>query len=330
MISTEQANKMVEEKMARENPKPEEPSAEKPSTTGAEEAPKQEEPKQEQPKAEEQKDDKPKAEEPKEDKPKEDNPAEDKPKDETPSEDKKKSLPPSKKYTRDERIAHSFAIEKKKRQAAQAKVKELEAELAKVKGLKPEDFNNDVEAYTSFRLDEQHKKDEIERQKRFIEQSEAEENAKETERKVSLCFPDENDRAEYEELISTRGREFYEALKEHDPYGVVLDYLNGVEKYPIVLRELMTNNKSLAYVFRDKDPYELRHNLHVFTKDFLAGKQAVPEEKQEDVKQPEQEKPQPKPAIPVIGKQVTAQAKPTEPVHDRNYWNDYLLKHKHG
>lgn len=327
MISTEQANKMVEEKMARETPKPEDQSTEKPSTTGAEEAPKQEEPKQEQPKAEEQKDDKPKAEEPKEDKQKDDKPAEDKPKEETPSEDKQKSLPPSKKYTRDERIAHSFAIEKKKRQAAQAKVKELEAELAKVKGLKPEDFNNDVEAYTSFRLDEQHKKDEIERQKRFIEQSEAEENEKETERKVSLCFPDENDRAEYEELISTRGVEFYKALQANDPNGVVLDYLNGVEKYPIVLRELMTNMEALAHVFRDKDPYELRHNLHVFTKELLSGKT---EAKKEDAKQPEQAQPQPKPTIPVIGKQVTAQAKPTEPVHDRAYWNDYLLKHKHG
>lgn len=327
MISTEQANKMVEEKMARETPKPEEPSAEKPSTTGAEEAPKQEEPKQEQPKAEEQKDDKPKAEEPKEDKPKEDKPAEDKPKEETPSEDKKKNVPPSKKYTRDERIAHSFAIEKRKRQEAQAKVKELEAELAKVKGLKPEDFNNDVEAYTSYRIDAQHKQDEIDRQKRFIEQSEADEMARETERKVSMCFPDEADREEYEQLISTNGKSFYEALQANDPNGVVLDYLNGVEKYPIVLRKLMTDMDALRYVFRDKDPYELRHNLHVFTKELLSGKT---EEKKEDVKQPEQEQPQPKPAIPVIGKQVTAQAKPTEPVHDRAYWNDYLLKHKHG
>lgn len=325
MISTEQAQKMVDEKMARENPKPEEPSFEKPSTTGAEEAPKQEEPKQEQPKAEEQKDDKPKAEEPKEDKPKDDKPAEDKPKDETPSEDKKeKRLPPSKKYTRDERIAHSFAIEKRKRQEAQAKVKELEAELAKVKGLKPEDFNNDVEAYTSFRLDEQHKKDEIERQKRFIEQSEAEELAKETERKVNLCFPDEADRAAYDELISTRGRDFYEALQANDPNGVVLDYLNGVEKYPIVLRELMTNMDALAHVFRDKDPYELRHNLHVFTKELLEGKP-----KEEPKKEPEQQPPK-QAAIPVIGKQVTAGAKPTEPVHDRNYWNEYLRKHPHG
>ena len=328
MISTEQANKMVDEKMARETPKPEEPSVEKPSTTGAEEAPKQEEPKQEQPKAEEPKAEPPKAEEPKEDKPKEDKPAEDKQKEEkTPSEDKKKNVPPSKKYTRDERIAHSFAIEKRKRQEAQAKVKELEAELAKVKGLKPEDFNNDVEAYTSYRIDAQHKLDEIERNKRFIEQSEAEEMARETERKVSMCFPDEADREEYEQLIATNGKSFYEALQANDPNGVVLDYLNGVEKYPIVLRKLMTDMDALRHVFRDKDPYELRHNLHVFTKELLSGK---PEEKKEDVKQPEQEQPQPKPAIPVIGKQVTAQAKPTEPVHDRAYWNDYLLKHKHG
>ena len=328
MISTEQANKMVDEKMARETPKPEEPSVEKPSTTGAEEAPKQEEPKQEQPKAEEPKAEPPKAEEPKEDKPKEDKPAEDKQKEEkTPSEDKKKNVPPSKKYTRDERIAHSFAIEKRKRQEAQAKVKELEAELAKVKGLKPEDFNNDVEAYTSYRIDAQHKLDEIERNKRFIEQSEAEEMARETERKVSMCFPDEADREEYEQLIATNGKSFYEALQANDPNGVVLDYLNGVEKYPIVLRKLMTDMDALRHVFRDKDPYELRHNLHVFTKELLEGK---PEEKKEDVKQPEQEQPQPKPAIPVIGKQVTAQAKPTEPVHDRAYWNDYLLKHKHG
>ena len=327
MISTEQANKMIDEKMARETPKPDDQKVET-STTGAEEAPKQEEPKQEQPKAEEPKAEPPKAEEPKEDKPKEDKPAEDKQKEEkTPSEDKKKNVPPSKKYTRDERIAHSFAIEKRKRQEAQAKVKELEAELAKVKGLKPEDFNNDVEAYTSYRIDAQHKLDEIERNKRFIEQSEAEEMARETERKVSMCFPDEADREEYEQLIATNGKSFYEALQANDPNGVVLDYLNGVEKYPIVLRKLMTDMDALRHVFRDKDPYELRHNLHVFTKELLSGKT---EEKKEDVKQPEQEQPQPKPAIPVIGKQVTAQAKPTEPVHDRAYWNDYLLKHKHG
>lgn len=325
-ISSEQAMKMVDEKMAREseNSKAEEKPTEvkEPSTTGPE-APQEKE-------TEEKKDEPPKADDtPKEEPPKpEETKADDKPK-ETQSEDKKedKKLPPSKRYTKEQRIAHSFAIEKRKRQEAQARVKELEAELEKIKGLKPSDFGDDVEAYTSYRLEEQKKKDEIERSKQFIEQSEKEEMEKETERRVSMCFPDDNDRAEYEELIASRGREFYEALQQFDPKGVVLDYLNGVDEYPKVLRELMTNPKSLSYVFRDKDPYELRHNLHVFTKEFLAGKPAETEVKTNE--KPEQP-PAPKPAIPVIGKQVTAQAKPTEPVHDRAYWNDYLRKHPNG
>ena len=323
-ISTEQAEKMVDEKMAREaaaSKAAEQPTEVKePSTPD----PKPEEPKKEEPKEEPPKEEPKKEEPPKEEKP-EEKPEEKEQQDKL-EEGKEKKLPPSKKYTKDQRIAHSFAIEKKKRQAAQARVKELEAELDKIKGLKPADFGDDVEAYTSYRIEEAKKRDELERKQEFIKQSEADEQQLETERRVSMCFPDEADRAEYEDLIASRGGEFYEALQKFDPKGVVLDYLNGVEEYPKVLRELMSNNRSLAYVFRDLDPWELRHNLHVFTKDFLAGKQAVPEEKKEPEQQPEQ----PKPKIPVIGKQVTAQAKPTEPVHDRAYWNEYLRKHPNG
>lgn len=323
-ISTEQAEKMVDEKMAREaaaSKAAEQPTEVKePSTPD----PKPEEPKKDEPKKEPPKEEPKKEEPPKEDKP-EEKPEEKEAKDKL-EEGNEKKLPPSKKYTKDQRIAHSFAIEKKKRQAAQARVKELEAELDKIKGLKPADFGDDVEAYTSYRIEEAKKRDELERKQEFIKQSEADEQRLETERRVSMCFPDEADRAEYEDLIASRGVEFYEALQKFDPKGVVLDYLNGVEEYPKVLRELMSNNRSLAYVFRDLDPWELRHNLHVFTKDFLAGKQAVPEEKKEPEQQPEP----PKPKIPVIGKQVTAQAKPTEPVHDRAYWNEYLRKHPNG
>lgn len=324
-ISTEQAEKMVDEKMAREaaaSKAAEQPTEVKePSTPD----PKPEEPKKDEPPKEEPPKEEPKKEEPpKEEKP-EEKPEEKDAKDKL-EEGKEKKLPPSKKYTKDQRIAHSFAIEKKKRQAAQARVKELEAELDKIKGLKPADFGDDVEAYTSYRIEEAKKRDELERKQEFIKQSEADEQQLETERRVSMCFPDAAEREEYDNLIASRGRAFYDALQEHDPNGVVLDYLNGVEEYPKVLRELMTNSRSLAYVFRDKDPWELRHNLHVFTKEFLAGKQAVPEEKKEPEQQPEP----PKPKIPVIGKQVTVQAKPTEPVHDRAYWNEYLRKHPNG
>jgi hypothetical protein len=123
---------------------------------------------------------------------------------------------------------------------------------------------------------------------------------------------------------------FFEALQQADPKGVVLDYLNSVEKYPVVLKKLMTDMDALAYVFRDKDPYELRHNLHQFTKELLSGNAEQPKPKEAAPVVETKPTPEPKPAIPVIGKQVTAQAAPSEPVHDRNYWNDYLRKHPMG
>lgn len=315
-ISTEQAIKMIDEKMAREaeNSKPEEQTTEvKDTSTPEPEKTAEPEPEQ-QPK-----------DETSEKKPAEEHPGE-QPKDKPEEDDKKsdKKLPPSKKYTREQRQAHSFAIEKRKRKDAQARVKELEEELSKYKGLKPEDFGNDMEAYTTYRIDEQHKLDEVERTKSYIRQSEESEMEAETERKIQMCFPDEAEREEYRELIAARGEEFVNALNKHDPNGMVLDYLKGVEEFPIVLRELMTNPKSLGHVFRDKDPYELRHNLHVFTKELLSGNKPV-EAEPEQTKQPSELKP-----LPVIGKQVTATAKPSEPVHDRQYWNDYLRKHPNG
>lgn len=320
---------MVDEKMAREaaaSKAEEQPTEVKEPSTPTSEKPeeqKEEKPTEEQPKEEPKKDEPPKEEKP-EEKP-EEKEQKDKP-EEGKADKSEKKLPPSKRYTKEQRIAHSFAVEKKKRQEAQARVKELEAELDKIKGLKPADFGDDVEAYTSYRIEEAKKRDELERKQEFIKQSEADEQAKETERRVSMCFPDDAEREEYDNLIASRGREFYDALQQYDPNGVVLDYLNGVEEYPKVLRELMTNTKSLAYVFRDRDPWELRHNLHVFTKEFLAGKSPT----QEEVKKEPEQQPNQNPKIPVIGKQVTAQAKPTEPVHDRAYWNEYLRKHPNG
>ena len=163
-----------------------------------------------------------------------------------------------------------------------------------------------------------------------IERDEQEEMQRETERRVNMSFATEEERDDYNELIATEGPKFLEALNKADPKGVVLDYLNGVEKYPVVLKKLMTDMDALAYVFRDKDPYELRHNLHQFTKELLSGKAEQPKPKEAAPVVETKPTPEPKPAIPVIGKQVTAQAAPSEPVHDRNYWNEYLRKHPMG
>jgi hypothetical protein len=164
---------------------------------------------------------------------------------------------------------------------------------------------------------------EVKATKERMERMEAEDLERETERRINLSFDTEEEKAEYEDLVRDHGKDFIEALKKHDPENVVLTYLNNVEQYPKVLKVLMSDMDALKHVFRDKDPYELRHNLHEFTKELLSGnyhKEA-----------PVVEKPiETKPVMPVIGKQVTTPSAPQEPVHDRNYWNNYLKTHPRG
>ena len=332
--------KMIDEKMAREAQPAQPEQNEKPETEQS--AP---ETKAEEPKAEEKKEPEQKPEEvpPEDRKEPEAKAVEQKPEDKKPEEDEKKPSdrkPPRQKYSHAERVAHAFSIEKQKRKEQhakdqeqhakdQARIKELEEKLKKFEGLTLADFEGNVENFTNWKLEERDLQNEVKTTKERIEREEAEMMARETERRVSLSFESEEERDDYNELIRNNGPQFYEALQKHDPKGVVLDYLNSVEKYPIVLRELMTNMDSLRYVFRDKDPLMLRINLAAFTKDLLDGK--APEKGQETEKQPEQTKPQErKPAIPVTGRQVTASAKPSEPVHDRAYWNRYLLEHPNG
>lgn len=329
MISTEQANKMIEEKMAREaapaQPEPNEQPEPNSSTPEPKEEPKEEvkeEPKGEEPKAEPE----PK-EEPKEE-PKVENPEKD---------DKEKSgknTPPRKKYTHEERVAHAFSIEKQKRKEQHAKdrarIKELEEELSKYKGLKLGDFENNTENYVNWRLHERDMENEVKATKERVEREEAEEAVRENERRVNASFATEEERDDYNELIRNNGPEFYKALQENDPNGVVLDYLNSVEKYPVVLRELMTNMDSLAKVFRDKDPMMLRFNLHQFTQELLNGKKEEPKAEPEKKVEPKPEqKPELKP-LPIVGKQVANSGAPGEPVHDRAYWNNYLRTHPRG
>lgn len=328
-ISTEQAEQMVREKMEREAKSAQPEQSEKPETEPSTPEPKAEEPKDPEP---EQKNEEVPHEEPKKE------PEEPKPEVENPEKDKEKSdkkIPPKQKYSHAERVAHAFSIEKQKRKEQhakdQARIKELEDRLKKYEGLKLEDFGeNGQSEYLDWKLDERDMRNEVKQTKERIEREEAEDLQKETERRIALSFEDEDEREEYNELIRKNGNDFREALDKYDPEGVVLGYLSSVEKYPLVLRELMTNMETLGKVFKDADPTIRRINLHKIAQDIINGKKEpetkpVTETKAVVAEQPKPEPP--KPAIPVIGKQVTAAAKPTEPVHDRAYWNNYLLQH---
>lgn len=233
--------------------------------------------------------------------------------DETVDNESKVEKKERKQYTEKERRDFAFAREKQKRRAQkehyEKRIAELEAEVNKYKGLKLEDFKGDTESYVNYTLDQRDKQREIESHRKELEAVEHAELDAENERRINLSFADENERQEYKDLLEQRGEEFLQALEQFDPEHTVLNYLNEMERYPLVLKKLMTDTEALKSVFARKDSTFRKLALEKVAKSVIA--------------------PAKKP-LPIIGKQVTSNGAVAEPVHDTNYWNEYLKTHPRG
>jgi len=230
---------------------------------------------------------------------------------------------------------YAFIREKQKRKEQKAKyearIKELEEELKKRDGLEAkhftkEDGSADPEAYIRNEFAKRDMTDELNRIK---QQDAAEQNqlALEQDRIITEhCFQGK-ELDDYRNLIASKGSAFAAALKEHDKNDVVLNYLDTLQEYPIVLKELMTNMDTLRRLFRSKDPDTLKHNIEKISGEILDKVHTKPQ----SVEVPQPAPVEPKKALPVIGKQITNQTTTVEPtVKDRQYWNNYLRNHPHG
>lgn len=237
-----------------------------------------------------------------------------------------------------------YAFERLKRKSREqhekdlARIKELEEELAKGKGLKAEHFIDkdgkpDPNSYVDWKLKERDMQDEIKTLQFKDFERQRQEDIEEDRRRVETCYQDEKERKEYEELIQRNGKAFYDAVSEVDPNGVVFKYLSTMPEYPIVLKELMTDNKLLGYTFRSTDPDALKHNIIMVADQILdrhhnqistpkAVKPEVVAQKQETTAKKE---------LPVLGKQINSSpGSNVNVVKDRNYWNNYLKEHPRG
>ena len=177
--------------------------------------------------------------------------------------------------------------------------------------------------------------DEIKEIQRQDHERQLKEDIEEDRRRVENCYQDENERKEYDELIQRNGKAFYDAVSEVDPNGVVFGYLSTMPEYPIVLKELMTDNKLLGYTFRSTDPDALKHNIITVADQILDrhhNQISTPKAKAEQPKaQVETPKVEVKKELPVMGKQINNSQAATGPVvKDRNYWNNYLRQHPRG
>ena len=254
---------------------------------------------------------------------------EEEPKAETPKEEPKKEEPQNRRDYAFERLKKKSKEEKKQ---LEARIKELEEELNKGKGLKAEHFVDkegkpDPNSYVDWKFHEREMQDEIDKLQRYERERQLQEDIDEDRRRVENCYQNEEERKEYESLIASNGKAFYDAVSDVDPNGVVFGYLSTMPEYPIVLKELMTDNKLLGYTFRSTDPEALKRNIAAVADQILERHHKQPTIEKIATEAPKVEA---KKELPVIGKQINSTPGTANVVHDRNYWNRYLREHPRG
>lgn len=208
-----------------------------------------------------------------------------------------------------------------------ARIKELEAQLKKYEPLKSEDFRKpdgsvDIDAYTDWKIQQKGMQDEVQNLRQSMTQEQARHAVEYDQYVTEKCFSGK-ELDDYNDLVAANGRIFAEEIHKADPNNVVFNYLDTLNDYPIVLRELMTNpNRWLGQMFRSRDKDILKLNT-ARVADQILGEYYASKNKEPE---PEAKKP----AVPVIGKQIQSAGAGTPAVRDTNYWNNYLRKHPRG
>ena len=221
---------------------------------------------------------------------------------------------------------------------AKKQIKELTAALEKYKGLESKDFkdkdgNTNYDAYTNWKLQERDMQNEVQRLQQEQLNVELEQDRITTER----CFQGQ-ELEDYNRLIQNNGGIFADAIHSYDKNNVVFKYLDTVDDYPIVLRELMTNHsKWLPQIFRpNKYSHSVVTNPNILERNTAKVVEQILDEyyasKQIKSVEPKSNKTATtvKTAIPVIGKQITNNNVSESSIHDRNYWNNHLREHPKG
>jgi hypothetical protein len=228
-----------------------------------------------------------------------------------------------------------YAFIRKSQQLNEAKkqIKELTTALEKYKGLESKDFkdkdgNTNYDAYTNWKLQERDMVNEVQRLQQEQLNVELEQDRIATER----CFQGQ-ELEDYNRLIQNNGRVFADVIHSYDKNNAIFKYLDTVDDYPIVMRELMTNhNKWLPQIFRpNKYSHAVITNPNILERNTAkVVEQILDEYYASKNNQSKSVEPKSKTAIPVIGKQITNNNVSESSVHDSNYWNNHLREHPKG
>jgi hypothetical protein len=154
-----------------------------------------------------------------------------------------------------DKASYAFAREKSKRKELKKHYEQQIADLKKQlnERLAAKPGNDDVSALVDYKMESARLKDTIENVESNMRELDADDVRMENDRRIANAWSSEADREQYRTLLESNGKMFLEALNKYDPDNVVLDYLDGQQDYPLLLKELMTNVESLKSVFSHKD-----------------------------------------------------------------------------
>ena len=203
--------------------------------------------------------------------------------------------------------AYAFAREKSKRKELKKHYEQQIADLKKQLNdrLSAKPAADDVSELVDYKLESARLKDSISSMENDMRNLDVDDIQYENERRIANAWTNEADRAQYRNLLESNGRMFLDALKKYDPDNVVLEYLDGQQDYPILLKELMTNADSLKSVFIHNDTMGRLMALDVLNRKLHSVK----------------------PNIAKIGRLVRNSANVTSTKKDNNYWNNWLKNH---
>lgn len=211
--------------------------------------------------------------------------------------------------------------------AKDSRIKELESILDKYKDLTSDNFRKDDgsvnnDAYVDWKFKQKDMQREVDYLKEAINQDKLQYDV-ERDKLITERYFQDKELEDYNNLIASKGRDFASSINSVDTEGAFFKYLDTVQEYPIVLRELMSNpNPYLNRIFRSSDPNSIKRKAAIVVDEIL-DKYYESKSKAPEINN--------KPAIPVIGKQITNNVMNVEPnVKDRNYWVKYSKEHPRG
>lgn len=208
----------------------------------------------------------------------------------------------------EDKVSYAFAREKSKRKEMKKHYEQTIADLKKQlkERLEAKPAETDVSALVDYKLESERLKDSISNAESNMRSLYVDDVQEENDRRIANAWSNEADRAEYRNLIEQNGRMFLDALNKYDPDNVVLEYLDGQQDYPILLKELMTNVESLKSVFTHRDTMGRLMALDVLNRKLHSAK----------------------PQIAKIGRLVRNGANATNSARkDNAYWNNWLKNH---